>query len=320
MQNHIQSPTFGIKSPDDRIKQLMEESERQLKNGPVKGFDTQPLKEDTSLQSNDEFQEMLRDLEVFELQTAPTKYDQAFYSSLRTMMRECIFTKNHLIRKSHIDRVYAWFRKKRSSAPPAVPPPPKPPVTSPRAPMSQEEREMRRERHLARLGVTSRGDPSGADGALSTPADGAERAITDPFDVRGRPASASWAEPRPGASRLGEYKLRNLRVAQLRRRGVPAEDLRAAEAAARRADEARARDARAASVLGDVERAAQELWARKRREEEAARRDDLQVALLRHDDSKHLTESGGITACMIIFMRAAPILSSRSLRRHFTTA
>jgi hypothetical protein len=145
--------------------------------------------------------------------------------------------------------------------------------------MSQEERELRRQRHLARLGVTSCGDLSGADGAGAGAADGAERPVTDPFDVRGRPASASWAEPRPAADRLAEYKLRNLRVAQLRRRGVPAEDLRAAEAAARRADDARARDAAAASALGDVERAAQELWARKRREEEAARRDELQVAV-----------------------------------------
>ncbi len=35
---------------------------------------------------------------------------------------------------------------------------------------------------------------------LGTLADGAERAITE----RGRPATASWAEPRPEASRLGE--------------------------------------------------------------------------------------------------------------------
>jgi hypothetical protein len=34
----------------------------------------------------------------------PTKYDQAFFSALRTMLRECLFTKNAGLKKHHIDR------------------------------------------------------------------------------------------------------------------------------------------------------------------------------------------------------------------------
>ena len=34
----------------------------------------------------------------------PTKYDQAFYAALRTMLRECLFTKNAGLKKHHIDR------------------------------------------------------------------------------------------------------------------------------------------------------------------------------------------------------------------------
>ena len=266
MQGHVPTPTFGTKSPDDRIKQLMDESERNLKDLSIKKvLDTQPLSEERTLQGNVQFQEMLRDLEAFDLLSAPNKYDQAFYSSLRTMMRECIFTKNHNLRKAHIERVYTWFRKKRSSAPQANPPqPPKPPQsTSPRPPMTDEEREMRRRRHLSRLGI-GRNDIPFADDDASAAADG-ERPLTDPFDVRGKPPVA-WAAPRASsAGRLTEYKLRNLRVAQLRRQGVPAAALRAAEAAARRAEERDVQESRATEALDRVERAAQELWARKRR-------------------------------------------------------
>lgn len=43
-----------------------------------------------------------------------SKYDQALYSALRTMLRECLFTKNPGLKKHHIDRVYAWFKEKIS--------------------------------------------------------------------------------------------------------------------------------------------------------------------------------------------------------------
>ncbi len=34
----------------------------------------------------------------------PSKYDVAFFSALRTMLRECLFTKNPGLKRQHIDR------------------------------------------------------------------------------------------------------------------------------------------------------------------------------------------------------------------------
>lgn len=54
-------------------------------------------------------EEMLQSLEEHDMTAVgggppPTKYDQAFFSALRTMLRECLFTKNAGLKKHHIDR------------------------------------------------------------------------------------------------------------------------------------------------------------------------------------------------------------------------
>eukprot|EP00961_Rhodomonas_salina_P010828 144823-Rhodomonas_salina.1 len=62
---------------------------------------------------------MLQALEAFDAANVPggatsSKYEQALFSALRTMLRECLFTKNAGLRKHHIDRVYTWFSDKRN--------------------------------------------------------------------------------------------------------------------------------------------------------------------------------------------------------------
>jgi hypothetical protein len=55
-------------------------------------------------------EEMLQSLEAHDAASIsggprPSKYDLAFFSALRTMLRECLFTKHPGLKKQHIERL-----------------------------------------------------------------------------------------------------------------------------------------------------------------------------------------------------------------------
>ena len=98
---------------------------------------------------------------------------------------------------------------------------------------------------------------------------------------------------RPVDERIKDFKMRNLRVSQLRRQGVPADQIRAADRAAAAAREAAEEKKLSVFTMGRVgsdatggqkvvatdktDRAVKELWLRKRQEEDMERRSELEV-------------------------------------------
>jgi len=122
MQKNVPTPNFGRRPGVDKIDELIEDTDKALKGLPSKlpptGPDPKALR-DAFLETSPYFQEMLQALEAFDAAAAAgtavaSKYEQALFAALRTMLRECLFTKNAGLRKHHIDRVFAWFSEKRS--------------------------------------------------------------------------------------------------------------------------------------------------------------------------------------------------------------
>mmetsp|Transcript_9211 Transcript_9211/g.22834 ORF Transcript_9211/g.22834 Transcript_9211/m.22834 type:complete len:651 (+) Transcript_9211:115-2067(+) len=310
---NVQTPNLGRGGggKGDRIDELIDDSDKALKGLPSKlsqqpGPDPKALK-DAFLETSPAFQEMLEALEQFDKQAVggavpATKYDQALFAALRTMLRECLFTKNAGLKKHHIDRVYAWFKDKQHAADPAAAGVAAPgaqrtalvssmaktfprPQTAPERARPEHER---RSRYLSKL----RGEPQ--DEQVATMAWAGDSMPPQPEGAGEGEVSdlAPERAPVPAARRIREFKMRNLRVSQMRRQGIPAEQIRAAD---RASEDAKAKMKRAESapfagrqpmekvVASDqTDRAVKELWLRKRQEEDMDRRSELEVQEAMH--------------------------------------
>lgn len=95
---------------------------------------------------------------------------------------------------------------------------------------------------------------------------------------------------RPVEERIREFKMRNLRISQMRRQGIPAEQIKAADKAAQAARERDAASQLAVITTRKIgggrsqvfandktDRAVKELWLRKRQEEDMDRKSELEV-------------------------------------------
>uniref|UniRef100_A0A7S1E580 AAA+ ATPase domain-containing protein n=3 Tax=Hemiselmis andersenii TaxID=464988 RepID=A0A7S1E580_HEMAN len=305
-QFKVQTPMMrgGKGDKGDRIEALIDDSDKALKGLPSKlsqqpGPDPKSLK-DAFLETSPAFQEMLEALEEFDKQSvggaAPaTKYDQALFAALRTMLRECLFTKNAGLKKHHIDRVYAWFQEKKHAADPGsagatvqgtqrtalvssmAKTLPRPQTAPERARPEHE----RRSRYLSKL----RGEPQ--EEQVETMAWAADSVPPQPEGAGegDKPDLPPERAAVPAERRIREFKMRNLRVSQMRRQGIPAEQIRAAD---RAAEEAKTKMKRAESAPGhrpmekvvasdQTDRAVKELWLRKRQEEDMDRRSEMEV-------------------------------------------
>ncbi|KAJ1474496.1 hypothetical protein T484DRAFT_1911319 [Baffinella frigidus] len=274
----------------DAISDMIEDSEKALKGLPAKpppdGPDPKSLK-DAFLETSPHFQAMLQALEVFDSSVssggpAPAKYEQALFSALRTMLRECLFTKNAGLRKHHIDRVHTWFVDKRmatdqSAHMAAAPtgPTEKPLVNTWNASMAIRP---------STAGQLDGRRTTAVESAAARPYTGelaramsAEPPISHGADEDG----ASGGAKLPPKERIKEYRMRNLRVSQMRRAGIPIQSIRAAEDAAKQMHQAN-RHAAEAELDGAVadeatDRAIRELWLSKREAEEMERRSEQEV-------------------------------------------
>ena len=289
LDKHIPTPSFG--SGRDKIDQIIEQSDKQLKILPSKiDSDNTPLKSDTALQSNPAFQEMLQELENYDAVMAsgdgipPNKYDQAFFSALRTMLRECLFTKNPLMRKSHVQRIYSWFQQKRNgganiSSKQEMTTQTKLDSKAARSP-DLLDRETRRARQMSKLKFP---EPVESKSAIQTDYPDVEEELTPqkPRDDAGIPENIHFETmfTRPACERIKEYKMRNLRISQMRRQGIPMAAIRAAGNAVQKHAEKKAQDALGLSSakMTDVEQSIRELWIRKRQEEEQERKSEQEV-------------------------------------------
>mmetsp|Transcript_24395 Transcript_24395/g.47351 ORF Transcript_24395/g.47351 Transcript_24395/m.47351 type:complete len:660 (+) Transcript_24395:93-2072(+) len=304
----VQAPSMGRGDKGDRIDELIDDSDKALKGLPSKlsqqpGPDPKALK-DAFLETSPAFQDMLEALEQFDKQAVggavpATKYDQALFAALRTMLRECLFTKNAGLKKHHIERVYAWFKEKQHAADPggttvgaqstqrtalvsSISKTLPRPNTAPERAGPEHER---RSRYLSKL----RGEQPEEHFASMAWAD---PSMPPQPEGAGEGDNADLAPDRPAVpaqQRIREFKMRNLRVSQMRRQGIPAEQIRAAD---RAAAEAKVRQkqggARPATSAGErpgqqvyasdaTDRAVKELWLRKRQEEDMDRRSELEV-------------------------------------------
>lgn len=118
-----------------------------------------------------------------------------------------------------------------------------------------------------------------------------EMPLADDYGENENPDLANERPVRPVDERIKDFKMRNLRVSQLRRQGVPAEQIRAADraaAAAREASEEKKLAVFSSSRVGanggqqvvasdKTDRAVKELWLMKRQEEDMERRSELEV-------------------------------------------
>ena len=227
----------------DAISDLIDDSEKALKGLPAKpppaGPDPKSLK-DAFLETSPHFQEMLQALEVFDSSVSsggpsPAKYEQALFAALRTMLRECLFTKNAGLRKHHIDRVHIWFVEKRMATDQAASvaaaptgPTEKPLVNSWNASMAIRPSTAGQPHGL-------RTTPSQAVAARPYTGDIARSMSVAPTGI-----SLGTDDDAPGGGvklppkeRIKEYRMRNLRVSQMRRAGIPIQSIRAAEDAAK---------------------------------------------------------------------------------------
>ena len=303
MQKNVPTPNFGRRPGVDKIDELIEDTDKALKGLPSKlpptGPDPKALK-DAFLETSPYFQEMLLALEAFDAAAAAgtavaSKYEQALYAALRTMLRECLFTKNAGLRKHHIDRVFAWFSEKRS----------KNSQGGAAAGSAREASPMGK--HLASSATPSKAAPrrpphSSLSGAVpftsgprpsTAPAPSAALAQDDAAPSAGQagdsvPGIANELASQgmgPGGisvkERIKEYKMRNLRVSQMRRSGIPMEAIKKAQAAVEKMRSTAANMASSADGLpvvdDELDRRINELWLRKREEEEAERRSEQEV-------------------------------------------
>jgi hypothetical protein len=305
LKKHVPTPSFGRRPGVDKIDELIEDTDKALKGLPSRlpptGPDPKALK-DAFLETSPYFQEMLQALEDFDAAAAAgtavaSKYEQALFAALRTMLRECLFTKNAGLRKHHIDRVFAWFSEKRS----------KNSQGGVAAGSAREGSPMGK--HLASTVSVAPRRPTYALGSGDkAPFTSGRRPNTAPAQTHGASAQRFEEEPAtPGGmgttpetmgisidatSRVGpgginvkerikEYKMRNLRVSQMRRSGIPMQAIKAAQAAV---DKMRVQaQSMAATADGlpivdeELDRKINELWLRKREEEEAERRSEQEV-------------------------------------------
>ena len=99
---------------------------------------------------------------------------------------------------------------------------------------------------------------------------------------------------RPACERIKDYKMRNLRISQMRRQGIPMAAIRAAGNAVQKQAEKKAQDALGLSSAKntEVEQAIRELWIRKRQEEEQDRKSeqDVKEAMLWWSKNRARTE------------------------------
>ena len=306
MQKNVPTPSFGRRPGVDKIDELIEDTDKALKGLPSKlpptGPDPKALK-DAFLETSPYFQEMLQALEAFDAAAAAgtavaSKYEQALYAALRTMLRECLFTKNAGLRKHHIDRVFAWFSEKRSknsqggaaagsareaspmgkhlasSSTPSKSAPRRPAYSSAStaAPFTSGRRPSTAPVPSASYGLAGQEEPAPAGGL---PPDGLPGIGTQGDSQGLGPGGISVKE------RIKEYKMRNLRVSQMRRSGIPMEAIKKAQAAVEKMRTSAAAMASSADGLpvvdDELDRKINELWLRKREEEEAERRSEQEV-------------------------------------------
>jgi hypothetical protein len=273
--------------------------QRPAASGPGSPLSTS---QDSFLESNPMFQEMLLGLEDFDASLAngesPSKYDSEFFAALRTLLRECLFSKNTSARQSEIARVYTWYQEKRTrsefakTSGAAAPLTPKPPErrrasTAPAPPHDKQDRRVRylsrqlenspRRDELALAGHSLGGAPPPHDLTLSdlphpslTPGDffhSGEAPAPTPFDGSStRPATAMTA-----VERLAKYRMRDLRLSRFKRENplaaVPTQTtVTSTSLAANPREEAMQRD-----------KALEEVWLKRREQQEAEKGEDAAV-------------------------------------------
>ena len=297
-QQSVRTPSFGRRPGVDRIDEIIEDTDKALRglasNLPPTGPDPKALK-DAFLETSPYFQEMLQALEAFDAaagggSAVASKYEQAFFAALRTMLRECLFTKNAGLRKHHIDRVFAWFTEKRSR-------------TSQATTGSGREASSTGKHLVSAATPSAPRRPAFASARAAQPFMSGPRPSTAPVsgsrhvaaaedeEAPGHPgAAASHAGLAPGEEgphglsripikeRIKEYKMRNLRVSQMRRAGIPLESIKKAQEAVQKMRPKSTSFALEGLAIDDeMERKVNELWLRKREEEEQERRSEEEV-------------------------------------------
>mmetsp|Transcript_12688 Transcript_12688/g.44414 ORF Transcript_12688/g.44414 Transcript_12688/m.44414 type:complete len:602 (-) Transcript_12688:98-1903(-) len=290
LQKNIPTPSFGV-APDarkDKLDELIENSNKNVKvlsdEAITAAPDLRSLK-DAFLETNPMFQEMLHALETFDASMrgegqVPSKYDQAVFAAVRTMLRECLFTKNAGMRKNQIERVYSWYQEKNSKNPqgnsfavlkdstPAAKPLASSSPTRPK-PSTASAPSMRvKERRFSSFQEQE---------LLPTEA----AAVLQQTDSPRAPHSTQEGlKAIPPSERIKEFKMRNLRLSQMLRQGIPLSSIRAAEEAVKK------RSAMHKSPMLDdgllfidteQDKKIHELWLRKREEEEMERRSEKEV-------------------------------------------
>ena len=126
-------------------------------------------------------------------------------------------------------------------------------------------------------------EPVESKSAIQTDYPDVEEELTPqkPRDDAGIPENIHFETmfTRPACERIKEYKMRNLRISQMRRQGIPMAAIRAAGNAVQKHAEKKAQDALGLSSakMTDVEQSIRELWIRKRQEEEQERKSEQEV-------------------------------------------
>jgi hypothetical protein len=287
-----QQPTTGFARggwQGDAISDLIEDSEKALKGLPSKpppgGPDPKALK-DAFLETSPKFQEMLQALEVFDASVAsggpaPAKYEQALFAALRTMLRECLFTKNAGLREHHIGRVHTWFCEKRlateqgaySLTAPSGPAekPLQNTWTASMAMRPSTAGHMERKKQMPSESGSTRPYTSASPTRTLSPAHSMTRG-------EGGEEPTGQRLKLPPSERIKEFRMRNLRISQMRRAGIPMEAIRAAEDAAKALHSAGSSGPQDAAARDEeTDRAIRELWLSKREAEELERRSEQEV-------------------------------------------
>jgi len=292
----MRPPQLNLSRPawnqGDVIDDLIEDTDRALRGLQSKakhdGPDPKALK-DAFLETSPHFQEMLQALEAFDAANVPggatsSKYEQALFSALRTMLRECLFTKNAGLRKHHIDRVYTWFSDKRNKTAhggantvgnlAVGTQSPRPLVSSgirPNFTSSASVFESKLVSNLSTHVTQARNEALDESQFASNTQQQDWKLDSDAGATRAIPERA--IDPK---ERIQEYKMRNLRVSQMRRQGIPMEAIRAAEEAARQ-KLVRPKEESVVPADEEIDRKVKELWLKKREEEELERRSEQEV-------------------------------------------
>jgi len=290
LQKNIPTPSFGV-PPDarkDKIEELIEDSNKNVKVLSEEAISAAPdfrTLKDAFLETNPMFQEMLKALEAFDSSMrggghAPSKYDQAVFAAVRTMLRECLFTKHAGMRKNQIERVYAWYQEKNTKSPqgnsfavlkdntPASRPlasssPNRPRlVASSHAPTRSKERRFSSFQEQEPQLLETAGTPQ----------------LTD--SPRPPPSVQGGLKSIPPSERIKEFKMRNLRVSQMLRQGISLSAIRAAEEAVKKRSamhKSPMLDDGLLFVDTEQDKKIHELWLRKREEEEMERKSEQEV-------------------------------------------